>query len=189
MIYRYARPYAQALMGAAGSVERAEATRDDLVSFAEAMRAVPRLGRMASNPAVPPATKRAVVDEIAGMLEAGDLTRRLLRLLLDNYRLVHLAAILEAIDELIDRARGVVSATVTAAEELDADQQARLQGALERLSGAQVRLESRVDPSLIGGFVAQFGSHRYDASVRGQLAVLESRLTAESPTTAADAAQ
>jgi F-type H+-transporting ATPase subunit delta len=189
MIYRYARPYAQALMGAAGSVERAEATRDDLVSFAEAMRTVPRLGRMASNPGVPPATKRAVVDEIADMLEARELTRRLLRLLLDNYRLVHLPAILEAIDELIDRARGVVSATVTAAQELDADQQARLQGALERLSGAQVRLEAQVDPSLIGGFVAQFGSNRYDASVRGQLAVLESRLTAESPTAAAVAAE
>ena len=189
MIYRYARPYAKALMGAAGSVERAEATRDDLTAFAEAMRTVPRLGRMASNPAVPPATKRAVVDEIAGMLEAGELTRRLLRLLLDNYRLVQLPGILEAIGELIDRARGVVSATVTAAEELDAHQRARLQGALERLSGAQVRLEAQVDPSLIGGFVAQFGSHRYDASVRGQLAVLEARLTAESPTTAADAAQ
>ena len=187
MIYRYARPYAQALMGAAGSVEAAQTTREELAAFAEAMRAVPRLGRMASNPGVPPATKRAVVDEIAGMLSAGDLARRLLRLLLDNYRLVQLPAILEAIDELLDRAHGVVSATVTAAEELDADQQARLQGALERLSGAEVRLESRVDPSLIGGFVAQFGSHRYDASVRGQLAALESRLTAEPPTTAAEA--
>jgi F-type H+-transporting ATPase subunit delta len=180
MIYRYARPYAQALMGAAGSLEAAQATRDELAAFAEGMRAVPRLARMASNPGVPPATKRAVVDEIADMLSVGDLTRRLLRLLLDNYRLVHLPAILEAIDELLDRAHGVVSATVTAAEELDADQQARLQGALERLSGAEVRLEAQVDPSLIGGFVARFGSYRYDASVRGQLATLESRLTAES---------
>ncbi len=181
MIYRYARPYAQALMGAAGTVEKAQATRDDLAAFVEAMRRVPRLGRMASNPGVPPATKREVVHEIADMLGAGDLTRRLLRLLLDNYRLVHLPAILEAIDELLDRARGVVSATVTAAEELDDEQRARLQAALERLSGAEVRLAARVDPGLIGGFVAQFGSHRYDASVRGQLAVLESRLTAESP--------
>ena len=180
MIYRYARPYAQALMGAAGSLEAAQATRDELAAFAEAMRAVPRLARMASNPGVPPATKRAVVDEIAGMQGAGALAQRMLRLLLDNYRLVHLPAILEAIDDLLDRAHGVVSATVTAAEELDANQQARLKTALERLSGADVRLESRVDPSLIGGFVAQFGSYRYDASVRGQLATLEARLTAES---------
>ena len=187
MIYRYARPYAQALMGAAGSVEAAQATRDELAAFAEAMRSVPRLGRMASNPGVPPATKREVVDEIAGMLNAGDLARRLLRLLLDNYRLIHLPAIHEAIDELLDRARGVVSATVTAAEELDADQQARLRTALERLSGAEVRLAAHVDPSLIGGFVAQFGSYRYDASVRGQLAALESRLTAEPPVAAAEA--
>ncbi len=181
MIYRYARPYAQALMGAAGSLDVAEASRDELAAFAAAMRAVPRLGRMASNPGVPPATRREVVDEIAGMLEAGGLTRRLLRLLLDNYRLVHLPAILEAIDDLLDRARGVVSATVTAAEALDAEQQARLRRALERLSCAEVRLESRVDPSLIGGFVAQFGSYRYDASVRGQLAALESRLTEGNP--------
>ena len=189
MIYRYARPYAQALMGAARSLERAQATRDELTAFAEAMQAVPRLGRMASNPGVPPATKREVVEEIADLLGAGGLTRRLLRLLLDNYRLVQLPAIIEAIGELLDRARGVVSATVTAAEELDADQQARLQGALERLSGSQVRLQSRVDRGLIGGFVAQFGSYRYDASVRGQLAVLESRMTAEPPVAATDAAQ
>ncbi len=187
MIYRYARPYAQALMGAAGSLEAAQATRDELTAFAEAMRVVPRLGRMASNPGVPPATKRAVVDEIAGMQGAGALAQRMLRLLLDNYRLVHLPAILEAIDELLDRAHGVVSATVTAAEELDEQQRARLEKALEQLSGAEVRLEARVDPSLIGGFVAQFGSYRYDASVRGQLAVLESRLTTESATAAAEA--
>lgn len=180
MIYRYARPYAQALMGAAASLDEVRSTRDELAAFADAMRTVPRLGRMASNPGVPPATKRSVVDEIADMLDAGALTRRLLRLLLDNYRLVHLPAILDAIDELLDRADGVVSATVTAAEELDADRQARLQGALERLSGAEVRLEARVDPSLIGGFVAQFGSIRYDASIRGQLATLESRLTSGS---------
>lgn len=182
MIYRYARPYAQALMSAAGSLDAAQATRDELAAFADAMRAVPRLVRMASNPGVPAATKRDVVDEIADMMDTGDLTRRMLRLLLDNYRMVYLPAILEAIDEAIDRARGVVSATVTAAEQLDAEQQTRLQGALERLSGADVRLEARVDPSLIGGFVAQFGSYRYDASVRGQLAALESRLAAVSPT-------
>ncbi len=180
MIHRYARRYAQALMGAAGSVETAQATRDELAAFAEAMRAVPRLGRMASNPGVPPATKRAVVEEIADMQGAGKLARRMLRLLLDNYRLVHLPAILEAIDELLDRARGVVSATVTAAEELDEQQRARLARALEQLAGAEIRLDARVDRDLIGGFVAQFGSYRYDASVRGQLAVLESRLTAES---------
>ncbi len=178
MIYRYAKPYAQALMGAAGSLEKAQATRADLAAFAEAMNAVPRLARMAANPGVPPTKRRAVVDQIADMLGAGELARRLLRLLLDNYRLIHLSAILEAIDELIDRARGVISATITVAEELDADQQARMVSALERLSGSEVRLESRIDPSLIGGFVAQFGSHRYDASVRGQLAALESKLTA-----------
>jgi len=180
MIYRYARPYAQAFLGAAGSLDAAQASRDELARFAEAMRVVPRLGRMASNPGVPPATKRQVVEEIAGLLEAGGLTRRLLLLLLDNYRLVHLPAILEAIDDLLDRARGVVSASVTAAEELEEEQRARLVRSLEQLSGARVKLESRVDPSLIGGFVARFGSYRYDASVRGQLAALEARLTAES---------
>ncbi len=167
-------------MGAAGSVDGVQATRDELAAFADAMRRVPRLARMATNPGVPPATRREVVEEIAGMLGAGDLTRRMLRLLLDNYRLAHLPAIIEATDELLDRARGVVSATVTAADEIDGDQRDRLVTLLERLSGAEVRLQTLVDPSLIGGFVAQFGSFRYDASVRGQLAALESRLTAGS---------
>jgi F-type H+-transporting ATPase subunit delta len=36
-----------------------------------------------------------------------------------------------------------------------------------------------LDPSLIGGAVARIGSTIYDGSVRGQLAALERRLSAE----------
>ena len=37
------------------------------------------------------------------------------------------------------------------------------------MTGKQVRMEVAIDPSLIGGVVAQVGSTIYDGSVSGQL--------------------
>ena len=65
------------------------------------------------------------------------------------------------------------------ARALDAAQQQELAGKLEQLTGKQVRMEVAVDPSLIGGVVAQVGSTIYDGSVRQQLQAFKTRLVGE----------
>jgi F-type H+-transporting ATPase subunit delta len=65
---------------------------------------------------------------------------------------------------------------VTSASALDSSQQRELAARLANLTGKQVRMDLSVDPSLIGGVVAQVGSTIYDGSIRQQLQTFKHRL-------------
>jgi len=68
---------------------------------------------------------------------------------------------------------------VTSAHSLDPSEQRELAARLEQATGKQIRMEVTVDPSLIGGMVAQVGTTIYDGSVRQQLQAFKSRLVEE----------
>lgn len=169
MILRFARPYAQALLKVAGSDQKALEIRDQLASFAEAMKKVPAIAQMSSNPGVPMETKKKVVSEIALQLGLDNQACNFIDLLLTNFRLGFLPEILDTIDDLLNKRLGRAVAEVTSAHPLDNAQQSRLQTVLEEKIGKKIEIELSVDPSLLGGFVALIGSDRYDVSLRGQL--------------------
>jgi F-type H+-transporting ATPase subunit delta len=62
---------------------------------------------------------------------------------------------------------------------LDSTQQQELAHKLQQITGKQVRMEVAIDPSLIGGVVAQVDSTIYDGSVRQQLQIFKSRLVGD----------
>jgi len=73
--------------------------------------------------------------------------------------------------------RGVVRAEVTTALALDAGRADAIRHGLATLTGREVRLTTKIDPSIIGGMVARIGSTVYDASVTRQLEKMKERLT------------
>ena len=56
------------------------------------------------------------------------------------------------------------------------DRVAALQQGLAHATGRQVQLESRIDPSIIGGAIAKVGSTVYDGSVTRQLEMMRETL-------------
>lgn len=176
MIRRFARPYAQALLKVAGSTEQAVADRDQLRALRTAMDEVPGIARMATNPAVPMADKRRVVEAIGERLGLSELASRFVLLLLSNYRLQHLPAVVETLEAELNRRLGVAIAEVTAAQELDEAERERLRATLGRMLDREIEMKVAVDPTLIAGFRARVGSTLYDASLQGQLDRLASRL-------------
>ncbi len=180
MIRRFARPYAQALLKTAGGTERAVEVRDQLRALADAMDRVPGIAKMAATPAVPLEVKHRVLREICDSLglagERGDLVRRFVGLLLDNYRLQYLGAVLEVLDLEIDRRLGVARAAVTTAQPLDDAETERLRAVLGKALDRKVELTLAVDEGLIAGFKARVGSTLYDASLEGQLDRLAQKL-------------
>jgi F-type H+-transporting ATPase subunit delta len=169
MSRRFSTPYAKALLATAGTTERGVAARAELERFVEAARRFPEIARMASNPGVPRAVKEDILRQITDRLEIGPLTHSLLELMMKNYRLGQVEAVLDAVDRILDRRLGVVRADVKTAHPLTADQESRLRGVLEKMLDQRVKLELGLDPSLLAGFVARIGSRRYDASLDGQI--------------------
>ena len=180
MSQRFARPYAKAVLQTAGTVEQGQTVQAELQSFAEAARQFPAILRMARNPAVPREVKESVVTEVCASLSIGPLSQSLLLILVRNFRLVHIDAVLLAVEEILNRRLGVVTAEITTAQPLDDDQEARLRKVLEEMLQQQVRMSTTTSPSLLGGFVARIGSRRYDASLNGQLQRLAIALAQQS---------
>lgn len=177
MIQRFARSYADALLKVAGTNDEATAVRDELRALRDAMDQVPGIAKMAANPAVPMEVKNRVLREIGGRLGLGDLAFRFVFLLLSNYRLHHLPAVVEALEMELNRRLGIATAEVTTAQPLAPEDAERLRAVLAERLDREVDLKLAVDAELIAGFKARVGSTLYDASLSGQLDRLASRLT------------
>ena len=99
-----------------------------------------------------------------------------LQLMARNRRLFVLPQLVRQLQALIAEERGEVTADVTSAVALTDDQQARLRDTLAQKSGKIVKLNTRVDESLIGGMIVKLGSQMIDSSIRSKLASLQNVL-------------
>jgi F-type H+-transporting ATPase subunit delta len=75
--------------------------------------------------------------------------------------------------------RNQAVAEVTTATPLDEKQQELVKKALERRTGKTILLQTRIDPSILGGIIARVGDQVIDSSVRYRLAALQQRLLTE----------
>jgi F-type H+-transporting ATPase subunit delta len=164
-----ARRYAKALADVAAEQQLLEAVGRDLRTVVETMKRTREVGIFFASPAVPLTDKRRVLHTIAEGVGVKALTANFLNLILEKRRLPHLGEMALAYEELTDERLGRGKATVTSAVPLSEPIIHGLKERLRMATGKEIYLETRVDPSIVGGFVAQIGSTIYDGSVRTQL--------------------
>jgi F-type H+-transporting ATPase subunit delta len=70
---------------------------------------------------------------------------------------------------LLAQEKGSLSASAITAQELTAKQKNNLAGGLKKALGSNVKLETEVDPRLLGGLIVQVGSVMFDSSLKTQL--------------------
>lgn len=120
-----------------------------------------------TSPVVPPDRKAAALGEL--LPDLAPTVRNFLELLAHRDRLELIPEIVVQFRRLVNEERGIQVATVTTAVSLDTGQRERIAARLAERTGKQVTLETRIDPSIIGGVVAQIGDDVIDDSVRGRL--------------------
>src|SRR3990172_8995168 len=172
-----ARRYAKALWALARDEGRPEPVARELAAFERVLADQPLLRNVLLLPWAKAATKRAIVLSVAERVQLSPLARNFLALVAQRRRLALLAEIRVAYERLVDEAAGRVRARVRSAAPLSEAQRAAIRGRLGRRLGKTVLLDTAVDPTLVGGFVAEVGSRLLDTSVKGQLAALRERIT------------
>jgi len=101
----------------------------------------------------------------------------LFRLLRRKARLALGPSIASFLRELVDEERGVLRAVVTTAVELDDARREQIRQQIVQSSGhQQVEIETRLDPSILGGIVIRIGDQMVDGSTRSRLRHLRSSL-------------
>lgn len=167
--------YATALFEVAraeGNLERVEA---ELYQVARAIEASDELRSRLTDQALPVELRQGIVEDLLeGRTQP--VTKALVSFVVGAGRARDLAAI---IDRLVRRAaeeRDEVVAEVRSAMPLDDDQRRRLQEALSARTGQNVSIKVTVDPSILGGIVANVGDNVIDGSIRRRLEQLRESL-------------
>jgi F-type H+-transporting ATPase subunit delta len=163
------RRYATAAFNVAAESGDFDAWLNTLNDFARILH-MPSARTVFMSPAVPKSEKRAALDKLLG--NATPMVRNFLHILAERDRLVEVPGIADALGELINQRRGIITADVTTAVPLDAEMERlvaqRLAAYLHR-DADKVIIRSKVDPAIIGGVVARVGDQLIDDSVRGRL--------------------
>jgi F-type H+-transporting ATPase subunit delta len=169
-----ARPYARAAFAHAQAANEV-ASWSRLLAAAAQGAADPRVARLIGNPHV---TGEELVDLLGGLSEqaAGEAGNNFLRALATNRRLALLPQIAAQFARLRADNEGVVDVEIIAAREIAAPQEKRLQAALAKRLGREVRMHTRIDESLLGGALVRAGDLVIDGTLKGRLERLGSAL-------------
>jgi len=170
--------YARALLSAIPTPDQAEAIDRFLTGFGDAM-GEPEFRDLMLDPAVPRTARKAAMADLVQRAGLDSRVTNFLSTLIDNNRIGSLPSIAELFHEERERAQGIVPAEISTAVPLTDEMKQRARAALERLTGRQVRLTSRIEPELIGGAVTRVGSTVYDGSLRTQLTQLRRKMAQE----------
>ena len=128
-------------------------------------------------PAIQTSRKRAVMGKLLEKINAAQLVRNFVFVVIDHRRIGMIGEIREAFELEVDHRLGFVRAEVASAAALGEREQASIESELARLTGRRMRLSFAVNPELVGGVMARIGSTVYDGSVRGQLQRMRKELT------------
>ncbi|NEP74477.1 MAG: F0F1 ATP synthase subunit delta [Okeania sp. SIO2G4] len=162
-------PYAAALMSLAKSKDLAERFGEDIRSLLNIMDESLELKQFMGNPIIKPEDKKAVLQRMMGD-EADPYMRNFLMLLVDRGRIIFLEEIGKKYLALLRELNQTVLAEVTSTVELNEDQKNTVRERVKSMTDARdVDIETKIDPSLLGGVIIKIGSQIIDSSLQGQL--------------------
>ncbi len=157
----------------AGTLKALEA---DTVALSDALSASADLRGVIASPMISREDQGRAIAAIGAKLGLNSLTANTLALMSEKRRLFVLPQLMSNLADQIAAEKGEVTAEVTAARALTADQSKKLAETLKARVGKTVKLKTTVDESLIGGLVVKLGSTMIDTSVKAKLAALQNAM-------------
>ncbi|CCM03595.1 uncharacterized protein FIBRA_05733 [Fibroporia radiculosa] len=182
--------YSNAVFNAAlsKSPQALNKVQSELNTIASSIKASPELSTFVSNPTL------SVKDRYAGLAAlyaaaegtgakkepVSEVTKNLFVVLSDNGRLGEAQGVIEGFNELVAQHKGELTVTITSAAPLPKEVQTRLEASLKQSQAAQqaksVKVENKINPSVLGGIVVDFGDKTLDLSVASRVTRLNNLL-------------
>ncbi len=161
--------YAIALFELAKEQKALDAVGGSLAAVRQALAESPELRAMTTSPLVGRDEAVRAAAAVAGAMKLDRTTASFLGVLARNRRLAQLPGVIRAFDLLAARHRGEITAEVTSARPLEADQVEALRTNLRSRFGSDIAVDLNVDPAILGGLVVKVGSRMIDGSIRTKL--------------------
>jgi F-type H+-transporting ATPase subunit delta len=166
--------YALALYELAAEQGRLDEVRADVAQLGRALSEAPDVVHFISAPAIRTSQRQQVIDQLSAGLD--DLVAGALTVMNRRGRLAAMPELVAAFAAQDDKRQGRIPTSLVTATPVAEVVLARIRSALARFLRREPIITAKVDPAILGGFVARAGDTLIDASVRTQLATVKSRL-------------
>lgn len=160
--------YARALFQLADEMNILSAVEQDMRSVIISCEQVPEFRQLLRSPVVKPVLKKKVIAALFGN-DFNELSIRFLNLVIQQGRENFM---LETAREFITLCRekdGIIEVELLSAVTLNNAVVAQIEKRIAELTGLKPSTTSKINPSLLGGFVVRFGDNMYDASLRNKI--------------------
>lgn len=171
-----AKRYAKAMVEIGQEQNALDKYGQDLTNIVDMMEDSKDFRELLLSPVFTKEDKKRIADEILQKADTDHMVANFINLLIDRKRIDQLPGIELAFRQKVDDIRGITRGEVTSAEPLAEPELAKVADALSAISGKQVEITTKVDPSLIGGLVAKVGDMVFDGTIRTQLNQLKESL-------------
>ena len=161
--------YATALFELARDAKSIDVVKADLDKFDAMLGESADLKRLVRSPVFAADAQLKALSAVLDKAGISGTAANFLKVLTNNRRLFAVADVTRDFRALVARFKGEASAEVTVAEPLSDKNLDALKAALKQVSGKDVTLNVKVDPSIIGGLVVKLGSRMVDSSLRTKL--------------------
>ena len=161
--------YATALFELARDEKSIDAVKADLDKFDAMLNESADLKRLVRSPVFAADAQLRALSAVLDKAGISGVSAKFLKVLTANRRLFAVSDVIRAFRALVAKFKGEASAEVTVAEPLSDKNLDSLKAALQAISGKDVTLNVKVDPSIIGGLVVKLGSRMVDSSLRTKL--------------------
>ncbi len=168
--------YARAMFEYTEHEKVSDAVLGEMESLSRSFVLEPRLRTVLMSPILGGEEKISLLGSAVGERVSRQMSR-FLRLVIHNRREAFLPAIALGYMDTYRKARNISMALIKTAVPIPEETQQRIREYLSETTNSDVRLDMRVDPALIGGFLFRIDFREVDASVAGQLEDIKKQFT------------
>ncbi len=169
--YRVASRYAKSVFDLAIELKLVDQVYKDMLLLEQVCKDNRSLVILLKNPIIKYDYKLKVLNRIFEK-HVGDLTKKFFALVCRKNRADILAEASRVFVSLYHDYKGIVRAHVTSAVDLSKEIRKDFEAIVSKATGKKVELNTKVDESLIGGYVLQVGDNMVDNSLKNKLGSL-----------------
>ncbi len=161
--------YARALFELAQDAKSTDVLEKELSVLKSTLDENTELMQVLASPIVGSTEKASVITAIAKKAGFSKLAINFVGAVAMAGRAGELSQMTDHFAFLCAQARGAVQAEATTAQPMSAKQEKDLVSTLKKVLGQDVKVETRVDPAMLGGLIVKIGSRMFDSSLKSKL--------------------
>ncbi|XP_075767424.1 ATP synthase peripheral stalk subunit OSCP, mitochondrial [Pelodiscus sinensis] len=169
-VYGMEGRYATALYSAASKQKKLDQVEKELSRVSTLLKD-PKLSSVVLNPHIKSVIKQKSVNDILVKEKLSQITINFMKVLAENGRLQRTPDVISAFGKIMSAYRGEVLCSITTANPLDQASLTELKTALGGFlaKGEVLKLETRTDPSILGGMIVSIGDKYVDMSTKSKI--------------------